>query len=119
MQKINWNEHYSTRYSEDNKRWYCQNGLEYDSKGNAMDKRAVRAKIARVADAAQSKADDAMAVAEGMQAQADSAQALLAGPDSPKTVAALKDYLDAMDIEYSTSALKPELEQLWVDAQAA
>ena len=119
MQKIDWDEHYSTRYSEDRKRWYCQNGLEYDSQGNAMDKKAVRVKVAAVAAASQAEADKAAKVARLLQDEADAAQALLDEPESPKTVAALKEALDDLSVSYSVSALKPELEQLWVDAQAA
>lgn len=119
MQKINWDEHYSTRYNEDRKRWYCQNGLEYDTKGNAMDKKAVRVKVAAVAAASQAEADKAMAVAKNLQAEADADQALLDKPDSPKTIAALKSALDEQGVAYPANVLKPELEQIWVDAQAA
>lgn len=119
MQKINWNEDYSTRYNEAGKRWYYQNGLEYDNKGNALDKKAVRKKVAAVAAASQADANAAMEVAKGLQAQADADQALLDAPDSPKTVPKLKEALDELGVIYGSSALKPELEQLWVDAQAA
>ena len=71
MQKINWDEPYSTRFSESRKRWYCQNGLEYDSKGNAMNKNAVREKVADAAAASQEVADKALAVAKNLQADAD------------------------------------------------
>lgn len=117
MQKINWNENYSTRYHEDGSKWLHQNGLEYDMKGNALDKSAVRAKVAEAANEAQESANAALAVAQKLQDEADSAQALLNEPDSPQTVAALKEALDNLSISYPASAKKSDLEQLWVDAQ--
>lgn len=119
MQKMNFKENYSKRYSEGGSKWYFQNGLEYDMKGNAMNKKQVRERIAADAAVMQVKADEAMAAAKASQQEADEAQALLDGPDAPKTVASLKTALDEQGIPYSGSALKPELEQLWVDAQAA
>lgn len=118
MLTINWKESYSTRYNEDGKKWLHQDGLEYDLKGNAMDKKAVRKKVAEAADAAQAEANTAMAVAQGLQDQADAAQKLLDEPDSPQTVAALKDALDEMAVEYSSKDNKAALEELWVNAQA-
>lgn len=119
MQRINWNEDYSTRKSSGGAKWYWQNGLEYDLKGNAMDKKAVRVKVAALAAASQAEADKALEVAKNLQAQADADQELLDAPDSPQTVAALKVALDEMSVSYPSNAKKPELEQLWVDAQAA
>lgn len=119
MLTINWDENYSTRYSEDGKKWLCQNDLEYDMKGNAMDKKAVRKKVSEEADAAQALADAAQADAQGLQDLADAAQKLLDEPDSPQTIAALKDSLDEMDVQYSAKDNKAALEEKWVNAQAA
>ncbi len=118
MLTINWNQNYSKCYAENGDKWLRQNGLKYDLKGKALDKKKVRAKISEAADASQAAADEAMAVAKGFQDQADADQALLDSPEAPQTVAALKVALDEMDVEYSSSDKKPDLEQKWVDAQA-
>ncbi len=99
--------------------YFNQDGIDYDKNGNPVDKKQVKTFNQGVLDAAQKVAFDAQAVADAAHAEADAARALLDDPDSPQTVVALKDALDELDVDYSPNAKKPELEQLWVDSQAA
>ena len=99
--------------------FFSQDGIDFDKAGNPTDKKQVRAHHQGVVDEAQKVADAAKAVADDAQAEADAAQALLSEPDAPNTVAKLKEALDEAGVPYSATALKDDLEQLWVDAQAA
>jgi len=97
---------------------FNQDGIDYDKNGNPVDKKQVTAYNQTVLAEAQKVAAAAKAVSDAAQADADAAQRLLEDPGSPQTVAQLKEALDEMGVIYTPSALKPELEQQWIDNQA-
>lgn len=99
------------------KTFYTQDGIDYDKKGDPVNKKQVRAHHQAVVDEAQKKANEAQAVADATQAEADAAAELLAAPEAPKTVAELTEVLTELDVDIPPGALKADLEQLWVDSQ--
>ena len=119
MQALNKSQPYSTRQSEDGKTWYCQNGLEYDLKGQPMDKKAVIRRANETAAEIQARADEAMEAAQAAQKEAAEQIAALTGEPGavPETVAELTAALVAAGIEIPDGSKKADLQQLYAASQ--
>lgn len=116
MQTLNKNKPYSTRRAESGATWYCQDGLEYDLQGKAMDKKAQLRHANRTAAEIQGRADRAMEEAKQTQAAADDAIAALDLAE-PSSVAEFTAALEKAGVEIPEGSKKADLIALWEGTQ--
>lgn len=119
MQVLNRKKAFSERRSEDGRKWYCQDGLEYDLRGQPLDKKAVIKRANENAADIQDQANAAMEAAQKAQADADVAKAELLKGGEPTTIKELTQALEAAGVEIPKGSRIADLEQLWNATKAA